>query len=67
MDKVGNRSQVVDTIGTTTLGYDANYQLTSVTYPNSDTQSYTYDAMGNRLTKVTMAPPRALPTTTPTR
>jgi RHS repeat-associated protein len=49
---VGNRSQVVDTTGTTTYGYDGLYRLTGVTYPNSDTQSYTYDAMGNRLTKV---------------
>jgi RHS repeat-associated protein len=43
---------VADTSGTTTYGYDGLYRLTGVTYPNSDTQSYTYDAMGNRLTKV---------------
>jgi RHS repeat-associated protein len=49
LDKVGNRTQVVDTNGTTTIGYDANYQVTAVTYPNSDSQSFTYDAMGNRL------------------
>jgi RHS repeat-associated protein len=51
LDKVGNRTQVVDTVGTTTYEYDALYQLTGVTYPNDDEQSYTYDAMGNRLTK----------------
>ena len=34
------------------LGYDALYRLNAVTYPNADTQGYTYDPMGNRLTKV---------------
>ena len=52
LDNVGNRSQVVDTTGTTTYGYDGLYRLTGVTYPNLDVQSYTYDAMGNRLTRV---------------
>ncbi len=52
LDNVGNRSQVVDTTGTTSLTYDGLYRLTGVTYPNADTQSYTYDAQGNRLTKV---------------
>ena len=49
---MGNRSQVVDTTGTTSLTYDGLYRLTGVTYPNADMQSYTYDAQGNRLTKV---------------
>jgi RHS repeat-associated protein len=40
---------VVDTNGTTTIGYDALYQVTGVTYPNDDEQSFTYDPMGNRL------------------
>jgi RHS repeat-associated protein len=52
VDSVGNRTQVVDTNGTTTPGYDSLYRLNAVTYPNADTQSYTYDPMGNRLTKV---------------
>jgi RHS repeat-associated protein len=52
VDPVGNRSQVVDTNGTTTFGYDPLYRLNAVTYPNGDIQSYTYDPMGNRLTKV---------------
>ena len=43
---------MVDTTGTTTFGYDNLYRLNAVTYPNSDTQSYTYDAIGNRSTKV---------------
>ena len=51
LDKVGNRTQVVDGSGTTTYDYEAAYQLTGVTYPNSDDDVYTYDAMGNRLTK----------------
>lgn len=49
MDAVGNRTQMVDTSGTTSYDYDAAYQLTEVTYPNSDEATYTYDAMGNRL------------------
>jgi RHS repeat-associated protein len=52
VDNVGNRSQVVDTTGTTAYSYDGLYRLTGVTYPNTDVQSYTYDQMGNRLTKV---------------
>lgn len=52
VDPVGNRSQVADTTGTTTYGYDGLYRLAGTTYPNNDVQSYTYDAQGNRLTKV---------------
>ncbi|MBI5285192.1 MAG: hypothetical protein HY874_08880, partial [Chloroflexi bacterium] len=52
LDNVGNRTQVIDTAGTTTYGYDDLYRLTAATYPNGDTQTYTYDAMGNRLTMV---------------
>ena len=38
--------------------YDANNRLTQVTYSNGVTVSYTYDALGNRLTKkVTGAAP----------
>jgi RHS repeat-associated protein len=52
VDSVGNRTKVVDTNGTTTPGYDSLYRVNAMTYPNGDTQSYTYDPMGNRLTKV---------------
>ena len=52
VDPVGNRTQVVDTTGTSTYGYDALYRLGTVQYGNGDTQSYTYDPMGNRPTKV---------------
>jgi RHS repeat-associated protein len=41
----------VDQTGTTTYGYDALHRLTSVTYPGPQTDTYTYDAVGNRLTK----------------
>ncbi len=34
-----------------TYTYDAAYELTSVTYPDAVTDTYTYDAMGTRLTK----------------
>lgn len=39
-------------VRTETYGYDALARLTSVNYGDGDTQSYTFDAMGNRLTKV---------------
>jgi RHS repeat-associated protein len=48
LDKVGNRTQVVDTDGTTTYEYDKLYRLTAVTYPDATSASYQYDAMGNR-------------------
>jgi RHS repeat-associated protein len=51
VNAVGNRTQVVDSTGTTTYGYDNLYRLTSVTYPGPTTDNYTYDAVGNRATK----------------
>lgn len=43
---------------TTKYEYDANNRLTQVTYSNGVTVSYTYDALGNRLSKkVTGAAP----------
>jgi RHS repeat-associated protein len=38
-------------IRTETYGYDALHRLTSVNYGDGQTQGYTFDAMGNRLTK----------------
>lgn len=52
VDNIGNRSQMVDTSGTTAYGYDGVYRLTGTMYPNADAQSYTYDPQGNRLAKV---------------
>ena len=37
--------------GTHSYTLDDLYRLTSVTYPGSVTDTYTYDALGNRLTK----------------
>jgi RHS repeat-associated protein len=47
----GNRYVEVTDLnaGPTTYTYDTLDRLTSVRYPNSDTQGYTYDAVGNRL------------------
>ncbi|HLF79431.1 MAG TPA: RHS repeat-associated core domain-containing protein [Dehalococcoidia bacterium] len=51
LDNVGNRTQRLDGLGTHTYSYDNLYRLTSVTYPGPSTDTYTYDAVGNRLTK----------------
>ncbi|HLF79433.1 MAG TPA: DUF6531 domain-containing protein [Dehalococcoidia bacterium] len=51
LDNVGNRTQRLDGLGTHTYAYDNLYRLTSVTYPGPSTDTYTYDAAGNRLTK----------------
>jgi RHS repeat-associated protein len=55
-DNAGNRltNQLSDNAGpirTETYGYDALHRLTSVNYGDGQTQGYTFDAMGNRLTK----------------
>ncbi|MGE3412174.1 MAG: RHS repeat-associated core domain-containing protein [Dehalococcoidia bacterium] len=51
LDDIGNRTQVVDNAGTTTLQYDDVYRLTQVTYPGPVTDTYTYDANGNRTSR----------------
>ncbi len=51
LNAAGNRTQVVDATGTTTYGYDNLHRLSSVTYPGRQTDTYTYDTVGNRLTK----------------
>jgi YD repeat-containing protein len=51
LNAVGNRTQRVDQLGTHTYAYDNLHRLTSVTYPGPSTDTYTYDAVGNRLTK----------------
>ncbi len=51
LDSVGSRTGRVDGLGTHTYAYDDLYRQTSVTYPGPTTDDYTYDAVGNRLTK----------------
>ncbi len=51
LDAAGNRTQMVDTSGTNAYDYDPLYRLTEVTYPDPETDTYTYDPVGNRLTK----------------
>ncbi len=50
-DWLGNITSQTDSSGVTNFVYDADYRLTSATYPNSAySQSFTYDKVGNRLT-----------------
>ncbi|MBX7237433.1 MAG: right-handed parallel beta-helix repeat-containing protein [Caldilineales bacterium] len=49
-DKVGNVLTAQDANGTMTYGYDVAYQLTTVSGPGLS-QTYTYDAAGNRTSK----------------
>ena len=51
LDATGNRTQMADLSGTHSYQYDALYRLTQVTYPGPQTDTYTYDTVGNRLTK----------------
>jgi YD repeat-containing protein len=51
LDAAGSRTQRVDQAGTHSYSYDALYRLTSVTYPDPVTDSFTYDAVGNRLSR----------------
>ena len=50
-DAVGVRTQMVDSSGTHTYTYDELYRLTEVTYPGPETDTYSYDPVGNRLSK----------------
>lgn len=57
-DTTGHRTAMTDLSGsTTTYGYDALYRLTSVNYGNGRTQSFTYDAVGNRMTQTVNGTP----------
>ncbi len=54
LDSVGNLTQAVVTgggAGTHSYSLDSLYRVTSVTYPGPTTDTYTYDQLGNRLTK----------------
>lgn len=48
LDRNGNRTRVTDTEGITSYQYDALNRLTLATYPDATSESFTYDAMGNR-------------------
>ena len=48
LDAVGDRTQMTDSAGATTFGYDALGRLASASYPNGDAVGYAYDAVGNR-------------------
>ncbi len=49
-NNVGNRLSMTTLQGTHNYGYDDTYQLTSAIHPSMPAESYTYDAVGNRLT-----------------
>jgi len=48
LDAVGNRTQAVDSSGTTVYTYDALDRLIGVTYPDGEGVTYAYDVAGNR-------------------
>ena len=58
MDNAGNRTAKTDQRAgvTSNYGYDAIYQLTSVTQGINTTESYTYDPVGNRLSSLAVSP-----------
>jgi YD repeat-containing protein len=51
LDAAGNRTAMEDLDGTHSYEYDPLYRLTEVTYPDPETDAYTYDSVGNRLTR----------------
>ena len=63
LDNAGNRTAKTDqrTAVTTSYGYDNIYQLLSATQGASTTESYTYDAVGNRLSDLTTSGWNATP------
>ncbi len=58
VDPVGNRTAKTDPRNATTSNYtcDAIYQLTQVMQGANPTESYTYDAVGNRLSSLGVSP-----------
>jgi RHS repeat-associated protein len=60
----GNITSVTSKAGTTSYVYDELDQLTKETRPDGTTYEYTYDAVGNRLTKKVTSPSGTVTTTT---
>src|SRR5258708_31749860 len=58
VDNAGNRTAKTDQRASVTsnYGYDALYELTSVTQATNTTESYTYDPVGNRLSSLGVSP-----------
>ena len=58
VDNAGNRTAKTDQRASVTsnYGYDAIYELTSVTQGTNTTESYTYDPVGNRLSSLGVSP-----------
>ncbi len=56
VDATGNRTSKTDQMAgvTSNYSYDAIYELTQVTQAASQTESYTYDPLGNRLSSLTV-------------
>jgi RHS repeat-associated protein len=55
LDDVGNRTQVVTPEGTESYTFDDLYRLTGVTYPDSTSESFSYDEVGNRTATAVLA------------
>jgi len=54
-DSAGNLSGMSDPLGASTFSYDARYRLMSASYSDGSAESFTYDVLGNRLTRTTGA------------
>jgi RHS repeat-associated protein len=57
VDATGNRTSKTDQLAgvTSNFSYDSIYELTQVTQAANQTESYTYDPVGNRLSSLTAA------------